>query len=168
MTFGKVLSPTKTLVGNAFKLSLNTQRAIISGGQFTAYNMTHMTFDPNIPVGYYFKNDGPGIERNEGWHDSGGDYAKKIAIPAFTSFILGSQFPRLGTLGGEVVTIEKGSITVNGVSLTVVNSQINKFSVAIIPYTLEHTTFRNLQVNDKVNLEFDVIGKYVKRLTEVK
>tara|TARA_Y100001947_G_C10209921_1_gene248709 strand:- start:70 stop:657 length:588 start_codon:yes stop_codon:yes gene_type:complete len=66
------------------------------------------------------------------------------------------------------VTIEKGSITVNGVSLTVVNSQINKFSVAIIPYTLEHTTFRNLQVNDKVNLEFDVIGKYVKRLTEVK
>jgi hypothetical protein len=109
MTFGKVLSPTKTLVGNAFKLSLNTQRAIISGGQFTAYNMTHMTFDPNIPVGYYFKNDGPGIERNEGWHDSGGDYAKKIAIPAFTSFILGSQFPRLGTLGGEVVTIEKGS-----------------------------------------------------------
>lgn len=66
------------------------------------------------------------------------------------------------------VTIEKGSITVNGVSLTVINSQINKFSVAIIPYTLEHTTFRNLQVNDKVNLEFDVIGKYVKRLTEVK
>ena len=66
------------------------------------------------------------------------------------------------------VTIEKGSITVNGVSLTVVNSQINKFSVAIIPYTLEHTTFRNLQVNDKVNLEFDVIGKYVKRLTDVK
>ncbi len=66
------------------------------------------------------------------------------------------------------VTIEKGSITVNGVSLTVVNSKMDRFSVAIIPYTLEHTTFKNLKVNDKVNLEFDVIGKYVKRLTEVR
>lgn len=66
------------------------------------------------------------------------------------------------------VTIEKGSITVNGVSLTVVNSKIDRFSVAIIPYTLDHTTFCKLKVNDAVNLEFDVIGKYVKRLTEVK
>ncbi|MCH3883503.1 riboflavin synthase [Tenacibaculum aquimarinum] len=65
------------------------------------------------------------------------------------------------------ITIEKGSITINGVSLTVVNSKKNEFSVAIIPYTLEHTTFKNLLVNDKVNLEFDVIGKYVARLTQV-
>lgn len=65
------------------------------------------------------------------------------------------------------VTIEKGSITVNGVSLTVVNSKKNSFSVAIIPYTYEHTTFRNLKKGDIVNLEFDVIGKYVKRLTEL-
>lgn len=63
------------------------------------------------------------------------------------------------------VTIEKGSITVNGVSLTVVNSKKNDFSVAIIPYTFKHTNFKNLNVGDKVNLEFDVIGKYVKRLT---
>ena len=63
------------------------------------------------------------------------------------------------------VTIEKGSITVNGVSLTVVNSKENKFSVAIIPYTLEHTVFKNFKVGTKVNLEFDVIGKYVARLT---
>lgn len=63
------------------------------------------------------------------------------------------------------ITIEKGSITVNGVSLTVVNSKKDAFSVAIIPYTLEHTTFKNLRVGDTVNLEFDVIGKYVKRLT---
>ena len=63
------------------------------------------------------------------------------------------------------ITIEKGSITVNGVSLTVVNSKRNEFSVAIIPYTLEHTTFKNLEVGSKVNLEFDVIGKYVSRLT---
>ena len=62
------------------------------------------------------------------------------------------------------VTIEKGSITVNGVSLTVVNSKKNEFSVAIIPYTYEHTTFKFIKKNTVVNLEFDVIGKYVKRL----
>ena len=65
------------------------------------------------------------------------------------------------------ITIEKGSITVNGVSLTVVNSKKNEFSVAIIPYTYEHTTFKSLKKGDIVNLEFDVIGKYVKRITEV-
>jgi len=65
------------------------------------------------------------------------------------------------------ITIEKGSITVNGVSLTVVNSKKNEFSVAIIPYTLENTVFKNFKVEDKVNLEFDVIGKYVARLTEL-
>lgn len=64
------------------------------------------------------------------------------------------------------VTIEKGSITVNGVSLTVVNSHKNSFSVAIIPYTFEHTSFKNIAVNTLVNLEFDVIGKYVARLYE--
>lgn len=62
------------------------------------------------------------------------------------------------------ITIEKGSITVNGVSLTVVNSKENEFSVAIIPYTYEHTNFKNLKQNDSVNLEFDVVGKYVARL----
>jgi len=66
------------------------------------------------------------------------------------------------------VTIEKGSITVNGVSLTVVNSKLNEFSVAIIPYTYNHTTFKYLSVGDSVNLEFDVIGKYVKRLNELR
>lgn len=64
------------------------------------------------------------------------------------------------------ITIEKGSITINGVSLTVVNSKKDSFSVAIIPYTYEHTNFKELKVGDIVNLEFDVIGKYVKRLTE--
>ncbi|MAW95956.1 MULTISPECIES: riboflavin synthase [unclassified Leeuwenhoekiella] len=66
------------------------------------------------------------------------------------------------------VTIEKGSITINGVSLTVVNSKINQFSVAIIPYTYKHTTFKDFKVGTVVNLEFDVIGKYVKRLLEVR
>jgi len=62
------------------------------------------------------------------------------------------------------ITIEKGSITVNGVSLTVVDSKKNEFSVAIIPYTYEHTNFNSFQVGTKINLEFDVIGKYVSRL----
>ncbi|WP_282069619.1 riboflavin synthase [Olleya namhaensis] len=65
------------------------------------------------------------------------------------------------------ITIEKGSITVNGVSLTVVNSQKNSFSVAIIPYTFEHTNFKQFKIGTKINLEFDVIGKYVKRLNEL-
>lgn len=65
------------------------------------------------------------------------------------------------------ITIEKGSITVNGVSLTVVNSQKNSFSVAIIPYTYKHTNFNQFKIGTKINLEFDVIGKYVKRLNEL-
>lgn len=65
------------------------------------------------------------------------------------------------------ITIEKGSITVNGVSLTVVNSKKNEFSVAIIPFTYEHTNFNTFKVGAVVNLEFDVIGKYVKRITEL-
>ncbi|WP_179318677.1 riboflavin synthase [Winogradskyella helgolandensis] len=66
------------------------------------------------------------------------------------------------------ITIEKGSITVNGVSLTVVNSQLNRFSVAIIPYTFNHTTLKTIKVGDTINLEFDVIGKYVKRLNDLR
>lgn len=65
------------------------------------------------------------------------------------------------------ITIEKGSITIDGVSLTVVNSKKNEFSVAIIPYTYEHTRFNTYKVGDTVNLEFDVIGKYVARLLAV-
>ncbi len=64
------------------------------------------------------------------------------------------------------VTIEKGSITVNGVSLTVVDSKPNEFSVAIIPFTYEHTNFNQLRKGDVVNLEFDVVGKYLKRLSQ--
>ncbi|PWA04546.1 riboflavin synthase [Flavobacterium psychrotolerans] len=66
------------------------------------------------------------------------------------------------------ITIEKGSITINGVSLTVVNSKKNEFSVAIIPYTYEHTNFKNFEIGTKINLEFDVIGKYVSRLYSLK
>ena len=62
------------------------------------------------------------------------------------------------------LTIEKGSITVNGVSLTVLNSKTNGFSVAIIPYTFNNTNFKYLEVGSSVNLEFDIIGKYVSKL----
>lgn len=62
------------------------------------------------------------------------------------------------------ITVEKGSITVNGTSLTVFDSQNDSFSVAIIPYTFENTNFKHLKVGDIVNLEFDIIGKYVAKL----
>ena len=72
-----------------------------------------------------------------------------------------SYDPSLGN-----VTVEKGSITVNGTSLTVVNSSEGGFSVAIIPFTYEHTVFHTLKKGHRVNLEFDVIGKYVARMME--
>ena len=65
------------------------------------------------------------------------------------------------------VTVEKGSITVNGVSLTVCDSENDSFGVAIIPYTFEHTNFKNIVPGSKVNLEFDIIGKYIARISEL-
>lgn len=62
------------------------------------------------------------------------------------------------------ITVEKGSICVNGVSLTVINSKDNSFSVAIIPYTFENTNFKDLAIGSMVNLEFDIIGKYITKL----
>ena len=64
----------------------------------------------------------------------------------------------------EQVTVEKGSITINGVSLTVVDSKDRQFSVCIIHYTYEDTNFHQLKIGDKINLEFDIIGKYVAKL----
>ena len=64
----------------------------------------------------------------------------------------------------ENITVEKGSICVNGISLTVCNSQDNTFSVAIIPYTWENTNLKNINVGDTVNLEFDIVGKYIAKL----
>ncbi|GGC21785.1 riboflavin synthase subunit alpha [Parapedobacter defluvii] len=66
------------------------------------------------------------------------------------------------------ITVEKGSITVNGISLTVVNAQLDRFSVAIIPYTYEHTNLKYVTAGDTVNLEFDIIGKYVARMMELR
>ncbi|MCX6227618.1 MAG: riboflavin synthase [Bacteroidia bacterium] len=77
------------------------------------------------------------------------------------------EFDREKALKGYM-TVEKGSATVNGVSLTVVNSQDNSFQVAIIPYTYEHTNFHAFKVGSVVNLEFDIIGKYLSRLASYK
>ena len=66
------------------------------------------------------------------------------------------------------MTVEKGSVTVNGVSLTVCDSELDSFRVAIIPYTFEHTNFKAIEKGTVVNLEFDIIGKYLARLTELK
>ncbi len=65
------------------------------------------------------------------------------------------------------MTVEKGSVTVNGVSLTVCDSEPASFRVAIIPYTFEHTNFRDIRVGDRVNIEFDILGKYLARLAQL-
>lgn len=65
------------------------------------------------------------------------------------------------------VTVEKGSVTVNGTSLTVCDSQLDRFSVAIIPYTFEHTNFCQIEVGTVVNIEFDIVGKYLSRMMQV-
>lgn len=64
----------------------------------------------------------------------------------------------------KYITVEKGSITINGCSLTVVDSKDNSCSVHIIPYTFDHTNFQNIKAGDKVNLEFDILGKYIAKL----
>jgi riboflavin synthase len=66
------------------------------------------------------------------------------------------------------LTVEKGSVTINGVSLTVVNSNNDSFSVCIIPYTYQHTNFNRIQVKSTVNIEFDIVGKYVSKLVNRK
>ncbi len=68
--------------------------------------------------------------------------------------------------GGGLTTVEKGSVAVNGVSLTVCDPTPSSFRVAIIPYTFEHTNFRRIDVGTVVNLEFDIVGKYIARLME--
>ncbi|MCY4779535.1 riboflavin synthase [Sphingobacterium sp. UT-1RO-CII-1] len=66
------------------------------------------------------------------------------------------------------ITVEKGSITVNGISLTVIDSEPNRFSVAIIPYTLEHTNLSKIRIKDIVNIEFDIVGKYVAKIMSMR
>lgn len=76
----------------------------------------------------------------------------------------GSWYFKFSYKDSENITIKKGSIAINGVSLTVVDSEKESFSVAIIPYTYEHTNFKFLKIGDCVNLEFDMIGKYISKI----
>ena len=91
-------------------------------------------------------------------------HVDQIGICEKISEELGSWYFTFKYEKSDNITIEKGSIAINGVSLTVVDSLTNKFSVAIIPYTYNHTNFKNLNIGDTVNLEFDMVGKYISKL----
>lgn len=91
-------------------------------------------------------------------------HVDQIGICEKISEELGSWYFTFKYEKSNNITIEKGSIAINGVSLTVVDSLTNKFSVAIIPYTYNHTNFKNLKIGDTVNLEFDMVGKYISKL----
>jgi riboflavin synthase len=97
----------------------------------------------------------------QGHVDTTGTCTERVAVDG--SHLFHFEFPeRFAAL-----IIEKGSICINGVSLTAFNVGRNTFSVTIIPYTLEHTTFSGLQANDTINLEFDILGKYMLRMKDV-
>lgn len=94
----------------------------------------------------------------QGHVDTVGTCVEIIEMDGSTEFVFDYAY--------DDVTVSKGSVTVNGVSLTVVQSEDQLFSVHIIPYTVEHTNFHALKVGSKVNLEFDIIGKYVKKMMD--
>ena len=87
-----------------------------------------------------------------------------LSFACSATFLLANDQLNYRYISANNVTIEKGSITVNGVSLTVVNSKDSEFSVAIIPFTFENTNFNSFKVGTLVNLEFDVFGKYITKL----
>lgn len=76
----------------------------------------------------------------------------------------GSYLIKISYIINKFITVEKGSITINGISLTIIDSKKDSFLVSIIPYTWKHTNINQLQINDRVNLEFDIIGKYIQKL----
>ena len=94
----------------------------------------------------------------QGHVDTTGTCIEIIDLDGSTEFVFEYDY--------DEVTVPKGSITINGVSLTVVRSEPKLFSVHIIPYTIEHTNFHTFKVGTRVNLEFDIIGKYVKRMMD--
>lgn len=94
----------------------------------------------------------------QGHVDTTGTCVEIIEMDGSTEFVFEYDY--------DDVTVSKGSITINGVSLTVVQSGNKRFTVHIIPYTIEHTNFHQFQVGTMVNLEFDIIGKYVRKMME--
>lgn len=102
----------------------------------------------------------------QGHVDTTGTCTEIKDVEGSSYFKIEYTVPREMALRGYM-TVEKGSICVNGVSLTVVDSTPTSFKVAIIPYTIEHTNFKTLAVGKRVNLEFDIIGKYLARIREI-
>ncbi len=99
----------------------------------------------------------------QGHVDQTAECVEKIDQQGSYTFTFKYTFDREMAKKGYM-TVDKGSVTVNGVSLTVCNSQDDSFQVNIIPYTYEHTNFHQIEVGTKVNLEFDIIGKYIARI----
>lgn len=102
----------------------------------------------------------------QGHVDTTGTCTEITELEGSAYFKIEYKVPKEMALRGYM-TVEKGSICVNGVSLTVVDSTPTSFKVAIIPYTIEHTNFKTLTVGKRVNLEFDIIGKYLARIREI-
>ena len=98
----------------------------------------------------------------QGHVDTTGNCIKKIEVDG--SWVFEFQYPK----EFSNLMVEKGSITINGISLTAFNVTNTSFEVAIIPYTIEHTNLHQVEVDSKINLEFDIIGKYVARLIEAR
>lgn len=91
-------------------------------------------------------------------------HVDQVGVCTFITHDNGSWIFTFQYKNADNITVEKGSITVNGISLTVINSKYNEFSVAIIPYTYHHTMLQFLKIGDVVNLEFDILGKYIKKI----
>lgn len=102
----------------------------------------------------------------QGHVDTTAECVEVREVDGSTYFRFHYEIDRAMALKGYM-TVEKGSVTVNGVSLTVCDSEKDSFAVAIIPYTMEHTNFRHIRVGSRVNIEFDIIGKYLARLNEL-
>lgn len=102
----------------------------------------------------------------QGHVDCTGVCTERVEADGSTYFKLEYDIPRELARQGYM-TVEKGSVTVNGVSLTVCDSRPDSFRVAIIPYTLEHTNFKDIVPGTRVNLEFDILGKYLARLASL-
>lgn len=100
----------------------------------------------------------------QGHVDALGEVIRREAVSGEESWVFGFRYP----VRYAPLLVEKGSVCINGVSLTVVEASRDTFSVAIIPYTYQHTTFRTLQVGDAVNLEFDILGKYLQRYLQLR
>jgi riboflavin synthase len=136
---------------------VNLERAMLAGSRLDGHIVQGHVDMTGICIGRE--------DRNGSWFFTF-EY-KAAPLPQESFPLQGSPVDKGSPWIGQYFVVDKGSICLNGVSLTVVAPSQNTFSVAIIPYTFEQTTFKNLQIGDTVNLEFDIIGKYLSRYFEV-